>query len=384
MRLYDYPASCNCYKVRLLLAHLGRPYERVPVDIFAGDTLTDEYATDDPARTTPVLETDDGRYLLESNAILVYVTRGTPYLRDDPFELAQVVRWLVYEQTDVIPTMGDLRFRLLVGRLQPSDPNAIRRKEHALEVLRLLDDRRHEPHDRDKSDAEAVRRVARTCASSRDEYHRCLVRSPRLIAPTKLLAVAGLAVINGCVVRATAFSSATAIASPMQHLYSAKCTVWTGQWSAAEAPATIDALKLGPAAFNRLSPRAAILRPPTVLLPSRKHGDPLYHVVSFFNISARARHGITLRVLEGTERAAILFDGYARWRELVSGRLPLIKAPTSVRFPLCPDRQTRKPLVTQYGVSFLMRRPGCFVVQVQATGQQKRYRARLRVLVPHC
>src|ERR687888_1420767 len=139
-RLYDYPASCNCYKVRLLLAHLGRPYERVPVDIFAGDTLTDEYATDDPARTTPVLETDDGRYLLESNAILVYVTRGTPYLRDDPFELAQVVRWLVYEQTDVIPTIGGLRFRLLVGRLTPSDPDAIRRKEGALEVLRLLDD----------------------------------------------------------------------------------------------------------------------------------------------------------------------------------------------------------------------------------------------------
>ena len=41
MRLYDYPASANCYKVRLLLALLGRAYERVPVDIFAGDTLTD-------------------------------------------------------------------------------------------------------------------------------------------------------------------------------------------------------------------------------------------------------------------------------------------------------------------------------------------------------
>jgi glutathione S-transferase len=140
MRLYDYPASCNCYKVRLLLAHMGLPYERVPVDIFAGDTLTDEYARINPSRTTPVLETDDGRYLPESNAILVYLAAGTPYLPDDPFERAEVVRWLVYEQTDVIPTMGGLRFRLLVGRLQPSDPDAVRRKEGALEVLRLLDD----------------------------------------------------------------------------------------------------------------------------------------------------------------------------------------------------------------------------------------------------
>lgn len=140
MRLYDYPASCNCYKVRLLLAQLERPYDRVPVDIFDGDTLTEEYAAVNPARTTPVLETDDGRFLPESNAILFYLAQGTPFLPDDPFEAAEVVRWLIYEQTDVIPTMGGLRFRLLVGRLTPDDPDAVRRKEGALEVLRLLDD----------------------------------------------------------------------------------------------------------------------------------------------------------------------------------------------------------------------------------------------------
>jgi glutathione S-transferase len=140
LRLYDYFASCNCYKVRLLLAHLGRPYERVPIDIFNGETMTDEYAEMNPSRTTPVLETEDHRYLPDSNAILVYLAKGTPYLPDDAFELAQVVRWLVYEQTDVVSTMGGLRFRLLVGRLTPSDPQAARRKEGAVEVLQLLDD----------------------------------------------------------------------------------------------------------------------------------------------------------------------------------------------------------------------------------------------------
>src|SRR5207253_8494186 len=138
MRLYDYPASCNCYKTRLLLAQLGRSYERVPIDIFNGETLTDEYAAMNPARTTPVLETDDGRFLPEANAILFYLAQGTPFLPEDPLERAEVVRWLVYEQTDVIPTMGGLRFRLLVGRLTPSDPDAIRRTEGAAEVLRLL------------------------------------------------------------------------------------------------------------------------------------------------------------------------------------------------------------------------------------------------------
>jgi len=73
MRLYDYDASGNCFKVRLLLALLGREYERVPVDIFAGDTLTDEFARVNPLRETPVLETDDGELVAQSNAILFYL-----------------------------------------------------------------------------------------------------------------------------------------------------------------------------------------------------------------------------------------------------------------------------------------------------------------------
>lgn len=139
LRLYDYAASCNCYKVRLLLSQLGRPYERVPIDIFDGETLTEEYAALNPARTTPVLSTPDGP-LPESNAILVYLAAGTAFLPEDPFQLAQVIRWLIYEQTDVIPTMGGLRFRLLVGRLTPEDAEARRRRDGALEVLQLLDD----------------------------------------------------------------------------------------------------------------------------------------------------------------------------------------------------------------------------------------------------
>jgi len=139
MKLYDYPASCNCYKVRLLLSNLGLDYERVPVDIFGGDTLTDQFALINPARATPVLETDDGRFLPESGAILLYLAHGTPLLPSEPFELAQVVRWLQYEQADLVPAIGGLRFRLLAGRLSETDPDAVRRREEADQVLRLLD-----------------------------------------------------------------------------------------------------------------------------------------------------------------------------------------------------------------------------------------------------
>jgi glutathione S-transferase len=135
MKLYDYAASANCYKVRLLLAQLGRDYGRVQVDIFAGDTLTDEFAAINPARSTPVLEHPAGVFLPESNAILLHLAKATPLLPDDP----QVYRWLFFEQADVVPAIGGLRFRLITGRLQAEEPDALRRRAAAHDVLALLD-----------------------------------------------------------------------------------------------------------------------------------------------------------------------------------------------------------------------------------------------------
>jgi len=139
LRLHDYAASANCYKVRLALAQLGIEYERVPVDIFAGETLTEEFARRNPARTTPVLELPDGSHLPESGAILLYVAEGTPLLPEDRFERAQVVRWLLYEQADVLPPVGGLRFRLLTGRLAPDAPRVARARAAAAEVLGVLE-----------------------------------------------------------------------------------------------------------------------------------------------------------------------------------------------------------------------------------------------------
>jgi len=139
LRLYDYAASANCLKVRMALAHLGRPYERVPVDIFAGDTLTDEFARMNPARTTPVLELETGEFLVESNAILLYLAEGTPLLPDDPVRRADVYRWLFFEQADVVPSMGGLRFRLVTGRIDPDGEAARQRRELSSETLATLD-----------------------------------------------------------------------------------------------------------------------------------------------------------------------------------------------------------------------------------------------------
>ena len=139
MRLYDYDASGNCFKVRLLLALLGREYERVPIDIFAGETLTDEYGRINPLRETPVLETDDGELIAQSNAILFYLAEGTGYLPADPVARAQALQWTYFEQERVMPGLGGTRFRRLTGRAASDPAGDARRFETGLDTLETLD-----------------------------------------------------------------------------------------------------------------------------------------------------------------------------------------------------------------------------------------------------
>jgi glutathione S-transferase len=140
LRLHDYSASGNCYKVRLLLAQLGLEYERVPVDIFGGDTLRDEYARVNPLRQTPVLERDGADPLSESNAILLHLAEGTEYLPDNPEDRAQAYRWLFFEQADVIPGIAGLRFRVVTERIRPDGREAQWRRSAGEAALRVMND----------------------------------------------------------------------------------------------------------------------------------------------------------------------------------------------------------------------------------------------------
>lgn len=135
MRLYDYPASGNCYKVRLLLSLLDREYERVPIDIFAGDTLAPEFGRLNPARETPVLELADGRVLVQSGAILWYLGEGTDLMPDEAFDRGRVAQWLHFEQESIMRGIGAGRFFVLTGR--SGEHVAARRElaENGLDVL---------------------------------------------------------------------------------------------------------------------------------------------------------------------------------------------------------------------------------------------------------
>jgi glutathione S-transferase len=110
MLLYNSPVSGNCYKVRLLLAHLGIPYEKRDLSVVDRSNRGDVLGDLNPSLRVPTLVLDDGRPLGESNAILWYFGDGTRFVPDDEYERAQILQWMFFEQYEVEPALAVVRF----------------------------------------------------------------------------------------------------------------------------------------------------------------------------------------------------------------------------------------------------------------------------------
>jgi glutathione S-transferase len=131
--LYDSKVSGNCYKVRLLLAHLDRDYERRELDVVDRSNRAEVLGELNPGLRVPTLVFDDGRALAESNAIVFYLAEGTKYLPEDRFERAQVLQWQFFEQYSHEPYIAVLRFWLHVAHIDPS-PEEIEAKRRGGEA----------------------------------------------------------------------------------------------------------------------------------------------------------------------------------------------------------------------------------------------------------
>ena len=112
MLLYNSPVSGNCYKVRLLLAHLGLGFETVDVSVIDRSKRPELLGDLNPALRVPTLVLDDGRPLAESNAILWFFGDGTRYVPEDAYERAQVLQWMFFEQYSHEPYIAVVRFWL--------------------------------------------------------------------------------------------------------------------------------------------------------------------------------------------------------------------------------------------------------------------------------
>ncbi len=98
IKLYQFQPSGNCYKVRLLLNQLGKPFEVVEMDLKSGAARTPEFKAKNPIAKVPTVELEPGVFLAESNAILWYFAEGTPFIPTDKLERARMLQWMFFEQ----------------------------------------------------------------------------------------------------------------------------------------------------------------------------------------------------------------------------------------------------------------------------------------------
>ena len=102
--------SGNCFKVKLLLTQLQLPHEWIHVDILNKESCTPEFLAMNPNGRIPLLQTTDGVYLPESNAILHYLAEGSPLLPTDRLLHAQVLQWMFFEQYSHEPYVATARY----------------------------------------------------------------------------------------------------------------------------------------------------------------------------------------------------------------------------------------------------------------------------------
>jgi glutathione S-transferase len=137
--LYDAQVSGNCYKVRLLLAHLGVDYERREIDVVDRSDRSGLLGDVNPALRVPTLVLDDGRALAESNAILWLLSLGTRYLPDEDFDRAKVLQWMFFEQYSHEPNIAVVRYWLSIANVTPPESLIEARRKAGYEALDAME-----------------------------------------------------------------------------------------------------------------------------------------------------------------------------------------------------------------------------------------------------
>lgn len=116
--LYEFAASGNCHKVRLLLSLLGVAYESKPVAGSKGEHKSPAFLARNPFGQVPVL-VDGDTVLRDSQAILLYLalTHGDGgWLPASAAGEAQVAAWLSTAANEVAHGPAALRAHHLFGR----------------------------------------------------------------------------------------------------------------------------------------------------------------------------------------------------------------------------------------------------------------------------
>lgn len=139
--LYDYLPSGNGYKCRLVLKALGMPYELREVNIVAGESRTPEFLAINPNGKIPVLLVPGRGPLSESHAIISYLADGTRLVPSDAYQRALMWQWMSFEQYQLEPGIGTVRFWLTSLKKKPEDfgDRYTERYQRGADALAVLD-----------------------------------------------------------------------------------------------------------------------------------------------------------------------------------------------------------------------------------------------------
>ena len=139
LHLYDFLPSGNCYKIRLLLHQLGISYQRIDINILKGESRTPEFLAKNRNGRVPLLATEDGRFIAESNAILFYLSQDTEFWPRNSWQQTQVLQWLFFEQYSHEPYIATSRYWISILGKADEYREAIAQKRQpgyaALEVM---------------------------------------------------------------------------------------------------------------------------------------------------------------------------------------------------------------------------------------------------------
>jgi glutathione S-transferase len=100
---------------------LAMPYELVQLDIVAGATRTPEFLAINPNGKIPVLVIPGRGPIAESHAIISYLAEGSSLVPSDPYERALMWQWMCFEQYQLEPGVGTVRFWLKSLRKTPAE-----------------------------------------------------------------------------------------------------------------------------------------------------------------------------------------------------------------------------------------------------------------------
>ena len=142
--LHEYAASGNCFKVRLTAAMVGKHVDRREYDIKKGETRTPDFLANVNANgRIPVLQVGD-RFIPESNAACYFVAEGSGLIPTEPFDHADMLRWMFWEQYNHEPSIATLRFWMReIGSADLDDLKRLQmpgKRQAGNAALKLMDD----------------------------------------------------------------------------------------------------------------------------------------------------------------------------------------------------------------------------------------------------